>query len=1296
MTDALTKALCPEDNACDPSASRTEGELVVYFHDATVRKEAGTDQVTARVMMRLGRTGPCSVIFDFEAPLGPIEAEEVTWYLERYHRWPGEAFRYRAKKVEAALPVWGKALYEALFNVPEMVASWQQAEERTLTLRLEDDPSTEGAARLFALPWELLHDDRGFLLEATPPVRLRRQFAGESGTTASATQGPLRVLLLSPRPEEPDIGYINHRVTAKPLAKTLKALGDRAEFTLLPEPTLTELVVALKRAKKSGRPFHVVHFDGHGTYLAEKGQGALCFEAERQQKKLVNRQARIVSTAKLHNVLKKLGVPFVFLEACKSGQAGLDATASVAGAFLHLGAGAVAAMSHSVLVVTAEKLVTEFYARLARGATLSEAMVAGQRHLFDDRVRGYYLGAGRLELQDWFVPQLYQQAGGDCALVAAGHVAKEVKPTADDPLPTVHAHEFVGRSRKLLTLERLFLVEGYAVLLGEGGEGKTALAVEAAHWLRLIGRVERVAFVSLEDHKHLDAVLDQLGKLLAGETCPPAALDREQAIRAIEGVLKRQSTLLVLDNMETVLPPRKGAPSGAYDEEILWELLTLFQRLMGVGQTRLLFTSREELPVPFANTYHYVSIGALEEWDAVEMVREVLQKAGVVPAVVAGEDTEETLLNLVRSVRCHARTLALLAPDLARDGLCQTTETLHQLMRQLHEKYPNDRERSLYAGVALALNRLSPETRRLIRPLGVLQGGGHLGVIGEVLGISDQDRLTALATELAQSGLCQIHENGYLTFHFALCPFLWGEMPAMEREATLAHWLQAEAQFLAFLHQQHSKDSRFSANLTLLDLDNHLFGLEKAAQLCSVEQAIEWAGLMATLLKNLNRKSAQQRVATIQQELEKRLGDGWSHTHFDAAMAFAELLEQQGHLNEAMVAAQRLLQQSQSAGETAYETASYDLAVAYHLAGRYSSMNGNPARAMADLNEALSRFTKLGQGGSQEARHMIAAVTSDLGDCCLILGQPDQAELLHQRSADQDVIEGNLRGVAVSKMQLGMVYWQQKRYKEALQAYAEAQEEFSRLNEPNMVAVSWHKTGEVYQEMQFWQDAEDAYRKSLQIKTQQGNPWNMVGTLSKLGTLFADQDRSEEAAVLFRKALEISIQLQNKATEGGIRNNLAYTLLKLNHMKEARQEIQQAIKCKVPFGHAAALWKCYDILARIESADNQPKAAAEARRQARRLFAQYRRDGGENHDIAVDLCHKTAATIQNGAIVQSKNDIMQIAQNPNLPSYLQPLFPVLNSILDGNRDPALADTPGLDFDDAVEVELLLEQLAKPG
>ena len=54
-------------------------------------------------------------------------------------------------------------------------------------------------------------------------------------------------------------------------------------------------------------------------------------------------------------------------------------------------------------------------------------------------------------------------------------------------------------------------------------------------------------------------------------------------------------------------------------------------------------------------------------------------------------------------VNGHARSLVLLALHIHRLGVDQTGDALIQLMAELQDQYPDDRERSLYDSVELSL-----------------------------------------------------------------------------------------------------------------------------------------------------------------------------------------------------------------------------------------------------------------------------------------------------------------------------------------------------------------------------------------------------------------------------------------------------------------------------------------------------------------------------------------------------------------------------------------------------------------
>ncbi len=91
-------------------------------------------------------------------------------------------------------------------------------------------------------------------------------------------------------------------------------------------------------------------------------------------------------------------------------------------------------------------------------------------------------------------------------------------------------------------------------------------------------------------------------------------------------------------------------------------------------------------------------------------------------------------------------------------------------------------------------------------------------------------------------------------------------------------------------------------------------------------------------------------------------------------------------------------------------------------------------------------------------------------------------------------------------------------------------------------------------------------------------------------------------------------------------------------------------------------------------------------------FAAYRRDGGENQTSRGRLCAMVSEAIRRQDTAEVEQLLAQLAGDPETPAYLKPLIPKLQAILGGQREPALADDPNLDYADAVELQLLLKQL----
>jgi tetratricopeptide (TPR) repeat protein len=1204
------------------------------------------------------------------------------------------------------------------------------------------EAASEAATRLLALPWELLHDDDdqqgGYLFLGARGARVRRRLPSHQARDAVSTEPPLRVLLLSPRPEDERAAYLDHRVSARALVEALAPLGELARLTLLDPPTWPALQAELTSAQQAGTPYHIVHFDGHGVYqrgasaVAEQrlGLGALVFEDPADERKSERRRSQLINAEQLGQTLREHRVPLVFLEACQSAQAETDPTASVAARLLLGGVASVVAMSHSVLVDSARRFGEVFYRQLLTGARVGQAMLAAQQALYADPCRGKSFD-GDLQLQDWFVPVLFQEEN-DPQLVRAtpaqavqAQIAK-AQQLALGKLPPAPPHRFVGRSRELLAAERMLCrhdkdAPRTLVIRGEGGEGKTTVAAELARWLVATKRFSRAAFVSLENSGDARAVLWAIGEQLVPDFVSKAAREPERAEQFVERALGDQPTLLLFDNCESVLPPYgwqagqadddTAAASALFDPEILDAILTLTQRMAAVGRTRIIFTSRQPLPQPFAQPER--TLGRLDTNEAIELVARVLGEDGHLPASAddPGADHDERIAELVETVGCHARSLVLIAGELRTQRLPQTTETLRQIMADLHRRYPNDRERSLFASVELSLRRLPPELRSKLAPLAVFHGGGHFSVIAQVLGLDTENNQEGrLAEALVDVGLAEILPYGYLRFDPALAPALRGELSDEARVATEVAWGDAMGDFASFLYDEHFQDARVSSALTSFDLENLLAALDfryrmaasaipvptdSSSAVPSFDAVVIMATRLETLLELLGRRRALARTIQIREHAAQRLG-AWSHAHVLDALATVNRLQDGERFAEAVDSARRLLYLAQQAGETAYAGAPYDVALCVFQLGRALLRGDHADAGLASLAEAAQRFVCLSEAGNASAKRMISVCVTERANGLWKLGRFDDAAEAFAAIVCAAEERGDRRHVAVGVFELGKVQSSQGLYAEALSTFDAARKAFSEFNEAKMVGNVWHEIGIVHWKLGDYAAAENAYQRSLAIKIQFRDRTGEAMARAELGNLSTTTERFEDAINFNRQAAAIYAEpaIANLAMEGRVRSNAAIALFKLYRYKAARCELHRAIECKKPFGHVAEPWTTFACLALVERADGDAVAARQAHLQATAAYLAYRRDGGESESgrVAARIYASVAEAITSGVGQPLASGLAQMVQAPDVSNNVKPILSALAFILAGSRDPALADVPGLDYNAAAELLLLVEQL----
>lgn len=598
--------------------------------------------------------------------------------------------------------------------------------------------------------------------------------------------------------------------------------------------------------------------------------------------------------------------------------------------------------------------------------------------------RGRIFGAGELRLEDWFVPVLFQEKSDPQLFTTA-----PARQTQDDfkaaltarlgELPLTPETGFIGRSRELLALQRLLRSgkkEQYAVVRGQGGEGKTALAAEFARWMVRSHQLRRAAFVSVELYGHADAVLDALGRQLVGQDYSVATFESlEKAILPVERALCEQPTLLLIDNMESILLPPFLADeaSEALSEEAKHELEAILQLCQRLNRNAvIIFTSREALPAPFDAVRNQRPLHQLDRNDAVKLVERTLNTAEG-EAGASGDAAREEIEQLVESVHCHARTLALLAPYLQEHGVEATRMALVELMAKMEKNFPGSREHSLFASVELSLRRMSEVNRERVRVLGVFQGGVQLQILQVMMEWEEGD-VASLANELVETGLATPNLFTHFTLNPALSPYLASQMEVAEREALIIRWVKAMRGYANFLREQQHQNAKISATLTLLELPNLFRLLDLVQQEGDAEATIYLATTLYTLLSMLGKPRLLEHVGKVRDAAAAAMGNRWNHASFEAARTRIQQQLASGLMREAFDGAQSLLQRARSAGEGAYPGSDYDLAMAFFFLARALKVLGGSEDSLYLLNEAWQRFETIAKEQKIKAAEGMASV----------------------------------------------------------------------------------------------------------------------------------------------------------------------------------------------------------------------------------------------------------------------------------------------------------------------------------
>ena len=855
-------------------------DLTISF---TAPPESAAVEVIAAIALSCPALGLSHSGDLLRSPLDERERADLAWYLEEYWQWPYEQFLERAHGVEGLLEELGKRLYDAVFgSLParDLVQEWRRAEATQRRISIVSE-----LPQALSLPWELLRDGQGFLvLRTRSPVSLvRRLPQSQLGATASFAP-PLRVLLVTARPE--GAGFVDPRGIARALLDEVQPLVEAGtlELELLRPPTLEAL---RKRLRDASRPVHVLHFDGHGVFQPEQGEqktaadglrmrgggaGMLAFEHD-------DASLDLVSASAVGELLQDSGVSLAVLTACQSAMsAENDAFSSVAGRLIASGVLAVVAMSASVLVVSAARYVEAFYRALAEGEQAPVAHERARQALHDDprrhmhRRRDDEPGAP-VVLRDWWLPHYYQQRelalirlvsvvddsgqahpqmtqiaqmAGQGGAPAAGEAPALVEVRLSEDMPPGPRYGWSGRAYELLRLERWLLQGKLVAIRGFGGQGKTALAREAADWLTRTGMYSGALFVSFEHGNGAAQLLGALGGFLGvydGDYRPD---ELKAAMAQLRPALRRRRTLVIADNLESVLP--KGeAPLPADERRALWDAL-LALRDAGAG---VLLTSRDTAfgdgRLAQGAKVAHLALGGLAEDDAYGLASRLLDDLQI-PAARAPYDELHILL---RQLDHHPLAIQLVLPTLRELSVPQIAQEFAGLLGRFTDDAETGRNASLLASLDYSLRRLTATERALLPRLAMFEGGAIEFILLQVTEIAESEWAT-LRPALEQAALVRAEQVAtwtapFLQFHPVLAPYLRG-LPGADDPALRARFTARYAGLAEYLYHEDDRNPQAVRALVRRELPNLRRALDMLLADGAVDAAVDMADKMARFL----------------------------------------------------------------------------------------------------------------------------------------------------------------------------------------------------------------------------------------------------------------------------------------------------------------------------------------------------------------------------------------------------------------------------------------------------------------
>lgn len=342
--------------------------------------------------------------------------------------------------------------------------------------------------------------------------------------------------------------------------------------------------------------------------------------------------------------------------------------------------------------------------------------------------------------------------------VAQRQAEAAARPDWTDTIPAATEPVF-GRDQLAERVRDLLISSGMRVvtLVGPGGIGKTRLATEVARGL--VEEGAKVIFISLAD---VEVPTLWPREALAQMRCDPPS--ESDALKFLSATIGQDPTILVLDNLETILPEAESS---------IAELLRLNPKLT------LLMTSVKPSRV---RGEHLISVGPIDRDQAsLKLLKSAWNQYR--PHATLSDAELESLNKIAEELDGYPLSLRLAS---ARLRLLSPSDLLRQLQQAMTRTMGHDlpeRHRSLESALASSFEGLAEPLQRFLTRVSAYPGGMGMDLCGLVF--EDEPYLDMIEALLDSALLILDDHAGFVRVRM-LAPvraFIRARLPDLEIES---------------------------------------------------------------------------------------------------------------------------------------------------------------------------------------------------------------------------------------------------------------------------------------------------------------------------------------------------------------------------------------------------------------------------------------------------------------------------------------------------------------------------------